>query len=56
MGGAHGIIGGHVEVKPKDGRFDGVGCDAVEVRRIFPSLVVIFLLSHMCILVFWFSQ
>jgi hypothetical protein len=46
---------GLVEVKPKDRRFDGVGCGAVEVRPIYPSLVVIFLLAHRGILVFWFS-
>jgi hypothetical protein len=39
----------------KDRRFDGVGCGAVEVRPIYPSLVVIFLLAHRGILVFWFS-
>jgi hypothetical protein len=44
-----------VEVKPKDGWFDGVGCGTVEVRPIYPSLVVIFLLAHKGILVFSFS-
>jgi hypothetical protein len=44
-----------VEVKPKDGRFDGIGCDTVEVGPIYPSLVVIFLLAQRDILVFWFS-
>jgi hypothetical protein len=39
----------------KDGRFDGVGCDAVEVRPNYTSLDVIFLLAHRGILVFWFS-
>jgi hypothetical protein len=38
----------------KDGRFDGVGCGAVEVRANYPSLVVIFL-AHRGILVFRFS-
>jgi hypothetical protein len=37
----------------KDGRFDGVGCGAVKVRTNYPSLVVIFLLAHRGILVFW---
>jgi hypothetical protein len=45
---------GHVEVKPKDGRFNGVGCDAVEVSPNYPSLVVIFLLAHRGSLVFYF--
>jgi hypothetical protein len=39
----------------KDGRFDGVGCVAVEVRPNYPSLYVIFLLVHRGILLFWFS-
>jgi hypothetical protein len=43
------------ESEAKDGRFDDVGCDAVEVRPNYPSLVVIFLLAHMGILVFWIS-
>jgi hypothetical protein len=30
----------------KDSRFDGVGCDIVEVGSNYPSLDVIFLLSH----------
>jgi hypothetical protein len=30
----------------KDGRFDGVGCDIVKVGPNYPSLDVIFLLSH----------
>jgi hypothetical protein len=38
----------------KDGRFDGVGCSAVEVEPSYPSLDVIFLLAHMGILVFSF--
>jgi hypothetical protein len=42
-----------MEVKPKDGRFDGIGCGAVEVGQNYPSLVVIFLLAYMGILVFW---
>jgi hypothetical protein len=42
-------------VKPKDGRFNGIGCGAVEVRPNYPSLVIIFLLPHRGILVFWFS-
>jgi hypothetical protein len=29
-----------------DGQFDGVGCDAVEVRPNYTSLDVIFLLAH----------
>jgi hypothetical protein len=33
-----------MEVKPKDGQFDGVGCGVVEVEPNYPSLVVIFLL------------
>jgi hypothetical protein len=44
-----------VEVKPKDGRFDHVGCNAVEVGPNYPSLVVIFLLAHRGILVCLFS-
>jgi hypothetical protein len=36
----------------KDGRFNGVGCDVVEVGPKYPSLDVIFILAHMCILVF----
>jgi hypothetical protein len=39
----------------KDGRFDGVGCDAVEVRPNYTSLDVIFLLARRGILVFWSS-
>jgi hypothetical protein len=39
----------------KKGWFDGVGCGAVEVGPNYSSLVVIFLLAHMGILVFWFS-
>jgi hypothetical protein len=38
----------------KDGRFDGVGCGAVEVRPNYPALDVIFLLAHRGILVFSF--
>jgi hypothetical protein len=38
----------------KDGRIDGVGCDAVVVRPNYPSLDVIFLLVHKGILVFSF--
>jgi hypothetical protein len=44
-----------MEVKQKNGRFDGVGCGAVEVGPNYPSLVVVFLLTHRGILVFWFS-
>jgi hypothetical protein len=44
-----------VEVKPKDGWFDGVRCGTVEVGMNYPSLVVISLLAHRGILVFWFS-
>jgi hypothetical protein len=40
----------------KDGRFDGIGCDAVEVRPNYPSLDVIFLLAHKGILVFGFPR
>jgi hypothetical protein len=36
-----------------DGRFDGVGCDTMEVEPNYPSLDVIFLLAHRGILVFW---
>jgi hypothetical protein len=39
----------------KDGRFNGVGCIAVEVEPNYPLLDVIFLLVHMGILVFWSS-
>jgi hypothetical protein len=39
----------------KDGQFNGVACSAVEVGPNYPSLVVIFLLAHRDILVFWFS-
>jgi hypothetical protein len=39
----------------KDDRFDGVGCDAVEVRSNYPSLDVIFILAYRGILVFYFS-
>jgi hypothetical protein len=38
----------------KDGRFDGVGCGAVDVRTNYPALVVILFLAHRGILVFWF--
>jgi hypothetical protein len=38
----------------KDGRFDGVGCDAVEVGSNYHSLDVIFFLAHRSILVFYF--
>jgi hypothetical protein len=37
-----------------DGRFDDVGCGAVEVGSNYPSLDVIFLLAHRDILVFCF--
>jgi hypothetical protein len=37
----------------KDGRFDGVGCSAVEVIPNYPLLDVIFLLAHRGILVFF---
>jgi hypothetical protein len=36
----------------KDGRFDDIGCGAVEVRPNYPSLDVIFLLAYRGILVF----
>jgi hypothetical protein len=39
----------------KDGRFDGVGCGAVEVRPNYPSLDINFLLAHKGILVFYFN-
>jgi hypothetical protein len=38
----------------KDGRFDDVGCGAMEIRPSYPSLGVIFLLAHRGILVFCF--
>jgi hypothetical protein len=38
----------------KDGRFNGVGCSAMEVGPNYPSLDVIFLLAHRGILVFSF--
>jgi hypothetical protein len=38
----------------KDGQFDDVGCDAVEVGPNYHSLDVIFLLDHRDILVFCF--
>jgi hypothetical protein len=38
----------------KDGRFDSVGCGAVEIGPNYPSLDVFFLLDHMGILVFCF--
>jgi hypothetical protein len=41
------------ESEGKDDRFDGVGCDAVEVGPNYPSLDVIFLLAHRGILVFF---
>jgi hypothetical protein len=37
----------------KVGRFDGVRCSAVEVGPNYSSLVVIFLLAHRGIVVFW---
>jgi hypothetical protein len=40
--------------KAKDDRFDGIGCDAVDVGPNYHSLVVIFLLPHRDTLVFWF--
>jgi hypothetical protein len=43
------------ENEAKDGRFDDIGCDAVKVRSNYPSLVIIFLLAHKDILVFWLS-
>jgi hypothetical protein len=39
----------------KDGRFNDVRCDAVEVGPNYHSLVIIFLLAYKGILVFWFS-
>jgi hypothetical protein len=39
----------------EDGRVDGVGCGAVEVRRKYPLIVVIYFLAHRSILVFWLS-
>jgi hypothetical protein len=39
----------------KDGRFDGVGCGAVDVGPNYHSFDVISLLAHRGILVFWFS-
>jgi hypothetical protein len=38
----------------KDGRLDGVGCGAVEVRPNYPSLDIIFPLAHKGILAFSF--
>jgi hypothetical protein len=38
----------------KDGWFDGVGCDVVEVRPYYTLLDVIFLFAHSGILVFSF--
>jgi hypothetical protein len=38
----------------KDGQFNGIGCGAAEVGPNYPSLVVIFLIAHRGILVFWF--
>jgi hypothetical protein len=40
----------------KDGRFDGVECDVVEVGPNYPSVVVVFILAHRGILVFCFSH
>jgi hypothetical protein len=40
----------------KDGRFNGVGCDVVEVGPKYPSLDIIFLLAHRGILVFSFPK
>jgi hypothetical protein len=37
----------------KDGGFDGVTCDTVEIGPNYHSLVVIFLLAHKGILVFF---
>jgi hypothetical protein len=39
----------------KDGWFDGVGCDAVEVGPNYISLDLIFILAHRGIIVFWSS-
>jgi hypothetical protein len=39
----------------KDGRFDGIGCGAIEVGSNYSSLDVIFLLAHRGILVFVFT-
>jgi hypothetical protein len=41
-------------IEAKDGRFNGVGCGAVEVGPNYPSVVVVFILAHMGILVFGF--
>jgi hypothetical protein len=38
----------------KDGRFDGVACDAIEVRPNYHSVVVVFISAHRGILVFCF--
>jgi hypothetical protein len=38
----------------KDGRFNGVGCDAVDVEPKYPSFDVSFLLAHRGIIVFYF--
>jgi hypothetical protein len=39
----------------KDGRFDSVGCGTMKIEPNYILLVVIFLLVHRGILVFWFS-
>jgi hypothetical protein len=43
------------EIEAKDDRFDGIGCGTVEFIPNYPSLVVIFLLAHRDILIFWLS-
>jgi hypothetical protein len=40
------------EIVAKDGRFDGIGCDAVEAGQNNHSFVVFFPLAHRSILVF----
>jgi hypothetical protein len=52
--GACGIIMGVVWKRAKDGRFNDVGCGAVEVGPNYPSVVVVFILAHRGILVFGF--
>jgi hypothetical protein len=39
----------------KDGRFDGVRCDAAQVGPNYPYFVIVFFLAHKGILVFWFT-
>jgi hypothetical protein len=43
------------ESEAKDGQFDGIRYGALEVVPNYHSLIVIFLLAHRDILVFWLS-